>query len=156
MKTKFLLTLLSVGGLLVSASSAFAYSPSPDRAEIANLSQKISELVELDGDAQSLVEMAIDRALLAQAGNSTRSAQPIVNGKVINPNPGPIINGKVINPNSGPIINGVVVPTMHPRGRFHRQPNTDRPVLINGVMPAPNSPQDGPLINGTILNPNAR
>jgi hypothetical protein len=146
MKTKFLLTLLSVGGLLVSASSAFAYSPSPDRAEIANLSQKISELVELDGDAQSLVEMAIDRALLAQAGNSTRSAQPIVNGKVINPNPGPIINGKVINPNSGPII----------RGRFHRQPNTDRPVLINGVMPAPNPPQDGPLINGTIYNPNAR
>ena len=72
MKTKFLLTLLTLTGLLLSANSVFAATGStPDRdRSITNLSQTIAKLI--DSDNRNLVEIAIDRALLAQQINDPK------------------------------------------------------------------------------------
>lgn len=136
MKTKFLLTLLTLTGLLLGTSSTFAAtgSSTENSQKIANLSQDISKSIDLNGDYQNLIESAINRALLAKGEKVNHPEQPsiavgepngpIINGKVANPH-SPIINGKVANPN-GPIINGR---TSNPRG---------------------------PIINGIIINPNRR
>jgi hypothetical protein len=71
MKTKFFLMLLALSGLYWSATSASATTVSPmltDRQN-ANLSQTMAELIGFDRDTYSLVEMAIDRALVAQQVN---------------------------------------------------------------------------------------
>ena len=70
-KTKFVLTLLALNGLLVGTNSASASTGSPlelDR-QIANLSQTMAELIGFDRAAQSLLMSAIDRALIAQKVN---------------------------------------------------------------------------------------
>lgn len=81
------------------------------KISINELSQTISELIDLDLDQQSLLESAVDRAI---------SAKDIVGGRRrYHPLPGyhptPIINGKI----------GYPRPT-HPR--------PERPLLINGTM----------------------
>jgi hypothetical protein len=80
MKTKFLLTLLTLTGLLLSANSVFAATGStPDRdLSITNLSQTIAELIDLDD--LNLVELAIDRALLAQQVNEPKIPTPVTAG----------------------------------------------------------------------------
>ncbi len=131
MKTKFLLALLALSGLLFGAKSATAFtgSPSQNSQQIVNLSQTISKSIDLDGDYHNLLASAISRALLAkgdEVSNSDRSniavgepngpivngivvkpERPIINGRVTNPN-GPIINGKIANPKK-PIINGIII-----------------------------------------------
>ena len=80
MKTKFLLTLLTLTGLLLSANSVFASTGStPDRdRSITNLSQTIAKLIDLDN--RNLVELAIDRALLAQQINEPNIPTPVTAG----------------------------------------------------------------------------
>jgi hypothetical protein len=135
MKTKFLLALLALTGLLLGTNSAFAAIASSTEHDrnITNLSQAISKSIDLDGDYHNLIESAISRALLAK-GETVSNAQaniavgepngPIINGKIANPK-GPIISGKVVNP-QGPIIRGRVA---NPRR---------------------------PIINGIIINPDRR
>jgi hypothetical protein len=164
MKTKFLLIFLSLNGLVLSATNASAYSHSPDR-DVARLSQQISELVDLDRDTYSLVEMAIDRALLAKNpsdnSQSTSAQQSLIAERTIapsdtntkrtgaNPNSQPVIaGGKNIYTPPKPIINGRII-----------RPNYPRPV-INGTVIADPKPQpvveDKPLINGLIIKPNQK
>ncbi len=131
MKTKLFLMLFALNGLLLGANSASAASASPS---VASLSHTISNLVDLDADAQSLVELAINRALLAKSVKDNtkdlRIGQQIINGRINNPNHGPIINGKIDNPN-GPIINGRIA---NPKPPIDKEP----PILINGIIYNPN------------------
>jgi hypothetical protein len=141
MKTKLFLMLFALNGLLLGANSA---SAAPANQNVSSLSQTISNLVDLDADAQSLVESAINRALLAKNvkdnDKDLRIGQQIINGRIVNPNHGPIINGKIDNPNHGPIINGQIV-----------NPNPEP--IINGRVANPR-PKPPILINGIIYNPN--
>jgi hypothetical protein len=80
MKTKFLLTLLAMTGILISANNAVATTistPERDRS-ITNLSQTIANLINLDD--RNLVELAIDRALLAQQVNEPKIPNPVTAG----------------------------------------------------------------------------
>ncbi len=82
MKTKFLLTLLAMTGILIGANSAVANTistPERDRS-ITNLSQTIANLIHLE--ERDLVELAIDRALLAQQVNEPKIPTPIVTAGV--------------------------------------------------------------------------
>ena len=149
MKAQFLLMLITLNGLLLCANSASATAVAPRTADrqIADLSKTIAKLI--DFDDRSLVELAINRALLAQNKDTNKTnpvdtngepvrrtgaiesnhtdREPVVRGRVANPKP--IINGRIANPNPKPIINGKIA-----------NPN-----------PKPSEP---PLINGLIFNPN--
>jgi hypothetical protein len=79
MKTKFLLTLLAMTGILISANSSVADTIStPERDRINNLSQTIANLIHLE--ERDLVELAIDRALLAQQVNEPKITTPVTAG----------------------------------------------------------------------------
>jgi hypothetical protein len=135
MKTKFFLMLFALNGLLLGANSA---SAAPASQSVSSLSHTIANLVDLDTDAQSLVESAINRALLAKSVKDNDKdlrigQQSIINGRIPNPHHGPIINGKIVNPNSGPIINGRIA-NPHPKPPIDKEP----PVLINGIIYNPN------------------
>jgi hypothetical protein len=126
MKTKLFLMLFALNGLLLGANSA---SATPANQSVSSLSHTISNLVDLDADAQILLESAINRALLAKNDKELRigqqtipkPAEPIINGRVANPKPsGPIINGRVANPHPKPLI------------------DTKPPILINGIIYHPN------------------
>lgn len=143
MKTKLFLMLFALNGLLLGANSA---SAAPAHQSISSLSHTITNLVDLDADAQSLVELAINRAMLAKNvkdnDKDLRIGQQIINGRIANPHHGLIINGKIDNPNHGPVINGTV-PYPGP--------------IINGRVANPKPPIDKKppvLINGIIINPN--
>jgi hypothetical protein len=95
-KTKFLLTLLAVNGLLLGANSASAYTrSSPETShDIANLSRTISESIDLGDDYHSLVSIAIDRALIAQQVKDINIPHPITAGV---PMP-QMVRGRMIKP----------------------------------------------------------
>jgi hypothetical protein len=107
MKARFFLALLAFNGLIFAANSASAFtrSSTDNRHDAADLSRSISQLVNLTPDTYSLIEMAIDRALLAQAANDNPVPLPPVTAGVPAPNqvkdpqPQPIVNGKIANPN---------------------------------------------------------
>jgi hypothetical protein len=148
MKTKFLLTLLALNGLMFGANRASAATESPTIDRHLTIDQKIATLIDLDPEHYSLMKLAIDRALIAQNNDSDSQVpvdangavstmeaesvdadkQPEIRGRVAKPNPKPIIGGKFPKPNPTPIINGKIA-----------NPN-----------PKPNNP---PLINGLIINP---
>jgi hypothetical protein len=143
MKTKFLLVLIALNGLLLGANSASAATTAKveSNQNAASLSHTISELIDLDANTHSLVESAINRALIAksvQVNEKGRSnyQQPIINGR--------IINGRIIKPSRGPLINGIII--------------KDRPHLINGIIIRDIRPVKPsikrPLINGVIIKPN--
>jgi hypothetical protein len=140
MKTKLFLMLFALNGLLLGANSA---SAAPANQSVASLSHTISTMVDLDADAQGLVELAINRALLAKSVKDNDKdlhviGQQTINGHVANPHHGPIINGKIVNPNHGPIINGTIingrVANPHPKPPIDKEP----PILINGIIYNPN------------------
>lgn len=134
MKAKFFLTLLALTGLFLSSNSAFAATGSTtNHSNTDTLSQTISNLIDLDRDAHSLVSLAIDRALLAQKDTSSQStpagglpvAQPIINGKIAQPQP---------NQSNPPvIINGIIKKPEPQQRRIERR----RPIMINGVIAQP-------------------
>jgi hypothetical protein len=122
MKAKFFLALLALNGLLLTAHSASANSGSTgeNRHEITQLSRTISELVKLDPDAHSLVEMAINRALIAQKAGDTPDSKPPIAGGIpapdftTAPQPQPIVNDKIANPNPAatkPRVRRIVKPS---------------------------------------------
>ncbi|WP_310482651.1 hypothetical protein [Chamaesiphon sp. VAR_48_metabat_403] len=139
MKTKFFLALFALNGLLLSATSVSAATgstPITDRS-ITNLSQTISTLI--DFDDRSLVEQAINRALIAQNVRNPRTGSSGTPNNIpaggISADPSqvkPIINGKVAQP-SRPFVNGRI-----------QNPQADP------------SPNPKPIINGIIVNPNSR
>jgi hypothetical protein len=65
MKIQFVFMLLAIDGLVsIGTSSIATATPNIDRDTI-NLSQTISKLIDLHPDAHHLVELAVNRALLA-------------------------------------------------------------------------------------------
>jgi hypothetical protein len=116
MKTRFLLTLLALNSLLLGSTSVSA-ATNPD---VANLSRTISSLVDLGSDSHSLMEAAINRALLAQKETTTTSGPALAGGigapPVSNnpepPSSPPLINGVIANPNPAipsSLINGLMI-----------------------------------------------
>jgi hypothetical protein len=104
MNSKFLLALLTFNGLLFGANSTFASTlPAVNHHQSsANLSQIISQSIGLTQDTNSLVEFAINRALISQTLNNsqapnssttkdfTRIYQPTVRGTImVQPTPRP-------------------------------------------------------------------
>jgi hypothetical protein len=104
MKTKFFLMLLTLTGLCWSLNSAAAATVSPTATEPHTaLSQTISKLIGLDRDTHSLVELAIDRAVIAQKVNNDATdmrtaGAPVPIGDVSRPNKKPEIVGKIAAP----------------------------------------------------------
>ncbi len=134
MKTKFLLTFLTLNGLLFGTNSTFASTlPAVTQHQSsANLSQIISQSIGLQQDTHSLVEFAINRALIAQTlGNcqapnssTTKNSTPqpqTVRGRVSVPTPQPNqqpIIGQIAVPDLKPIVQGQIVnPTPRPSGQ---------------------------------------
>jgi hypothetical protein len=106
MKARFFLALLPFTGLVFAANSASAFtrSSTDNPHAAADLSRSISNIVNLTPDTHSLIEMAIDRALLAQAASDKTAPMPPTAGipipnQVKEPQPQPIVNGKIANPN---------------------------------------------------------
>jgi hypothetical protein len=138
MKTKFLLTLLTLNGLFFGANiaSASTVSPTENSQNIANLSRTISKSIDLSSDYHALIELAIDRALLAQkdtntqdrptlAGDISIGQLPIINGKVAQPNP---------NQSNPPVLINGIIKKVEPQDR---QTERRRPKMINGVIVQP-------------------
>ncbi len=120
--------LLAFNGLLLGANSV---SAATNTQNITDLSQTIANLIDIDD--RSLVEMAINRALLAQADSKSRQLIPAGGEPVSHTNTDrqPIINGRIANPRTRP----------------------QRP-MINGIIKNPEvQPVDKPLINGLIVKP---
>jgi hypothetical protein len=156
MKTKFFLMLLALNGLCLGANSLFpATASAASHHDVADLSQTISQLVDLGPDSHSLVASAIDRALLARDIKANGNPDVLINGIIYNPNPQPepFVNGKIINPNPQPqpIINGRIANPNPPliTGKI-KVGNPYRPPFIFGRIANPNPP----LITGKIANPN--
>lgn len=78
MSAKFLLALIAINGLCLSANAAFAATDSPPAStqNITQLSQIIANLIDVDD--RHLVELAINRALLAQQINEVQVPPPPV------------------------------------------------------------------------------
>jgi hypothetical protein len=100
MKTKFLLVLLALNGMYWGANSASAYTTNGTQST-AHLSQTMAELIGFDRDTYSLIEVAIDRALIAQGNGAP--IQPTTAGVPIPTNASPTkkqpeIRGKVAVP----------------------------------------------------------
>jgi hypothetical protein len=159
MKTKFLLALLTLNSLLFYANSAFAATASSIEGtqQIASLSQTIAKSINLDGDYHSLIESAINRALLAkgeknnpnQAGGEPVAApastpRSIVNGRIAQPTPKPSVK-----PN---VAGGISVPVSTTGAVVNGTRNTPRRPIVNGKIANPSpSPSNPPvLINGII------
>jgi hypothetical protein len=119
---------LAIASCLV-ATVAKAESQQPARSSVANLSQTIAKLIDLDPSKQDLVTSALNRAI-ASKENVKPVIQPVTAGVPVAPRnePRPIINGKIQNPqpNPSPIINGRI-----------RNPQPSPSPLINGIMVAP-------------------
>jgi hypothetical protein len=84
MSAKFLLALIAVNGLCLSANAAVATTELPPATthHITQLSQTIANLIDIDD--RNLVELAINRALLAQKVNEVKvpTLQPMVTAGV--------------------------------------------------------------------------
>jgi hypothetical protein len=107
MKARFFLALLAFNGLVFAANSnsasAFTRSSTDTSHNVADLSRSISNIVKLTPDTYSLIEMAIDRALLAQAASDKTVPMPPTAGipapnQTKDPQPQTIVNGKIANP----------------------------------------------------------
>jgi hypothetical protein len=98
MKTKLLLMLVVLTGMGWNENSASAYTPTAARSN-THLSQTMAELIGFDRDTYSLIEVAIDRALIAQTVNQpTTAGVPVPKPDVTPPKQQPEIMGKVAVP----------------------------------------------------------
>jgi hypothetical protein len=131
MKARFFLTLVALTGLILGNNSAFAATGSTtgNQTNANTLSQTISNLIDLDRDAHSLVSLAIERALLAQKDPNKPDTAPassvksIVNGRVAQPNP---------SESQPPVMtNGMIIPNLEPQDR---RPEPRKPRINNGVV----------------------
>jgi hypothetical protein len=159
MKTKFLLALLTLNSLLFYANSAFAAKASSieGNQKIANLSQTISKSINLDGSYHSLIESAINRALIAKGEKNNPNeagGEPVVAPAST---PRSIVNGKVAQPTPKPsmkpnVAGGISVPTSTTGTVVNGTRNTPRQPIVNGKIANPSpSPSNPPvLINGII------
>jgi hypothetical protein len=86
MRIKFLLTLLTLNGLLwgISSEKANATSIEDSDRQIATLSHDIAKLLNLDSTDRSLVKVAIDRALIAQKLGDCKSPTITNTGAPVN------------------------------------------------------------------------
>jgi hypothetical protein len=107
------LTLLTLNGLFWGVNSVSASATSLSGSN-RNLSYTIAKLIDLD--AHSLVELAIDRALIAQQVNDDRLQNPVTAGmpKLNNtqPNKQHTIRGRVAKPRDRP-IGKIANPDLH-------------------------------------------
>ena len=145
MKTKFLLTLLAVNGLLLSANSASAYSVSEPEIhhDIPSLSRTISKSIDLGSDYYSLVNIAIDRALIAQQVKDINMPVLVTAGVPRLP----MVRGRMIKPKQQVdrqnTENTIVTPDeQKPQAKDKIEPSstTDRPIeqpTILGLIAVP-------------------
>ncbi len=104
MKTKLLLTLLTFNGFFCVNSAFAATVLSIDNSQnSANLSQTIAESIGFDPDTHSLVEFAINRALIAQKLGNCKDPSLTVNpgtpvNNSIDPNKQKTIRGRIAKP----------------------------------------------------------
>jgi hypothetical protein len=176
MKTKFLLALLTLNSLLFYANSAFAATASSIEGtqKIANLSQTISKSINLDSGYHSLIESAINRALLAKGeknnanvagGESapapTSTPRSIVNGKVAQPTPKPTLKPNVAGGITVPVSTTPRRPITNGKIANPSPSPSNPPVLINGIIqkvdPQPTPAASvKPIINGRMANPDRK
>jgi hypothetical protein len=129
---------LAIASCLV-ANVARAESQQPMRTSVANLSQTIAKLIDLDPSKQDLVTLALNRAIASKVNipqpvtagvpvASSTEQSPLTNGTVVTSQQKPIINGRIQNPqpSPSPIINGKI-----------RNPQPSPSPLINGIMVKP-------------------
>ncbi len=115
--TRLALTLsLSIASCLV-ANVVRAESRQSTRTSVANLSQKIAKLIDLDPSNQDLVISALHRAIASKERATVApngEPRPIINGKVRQPQPSPspipMIDGMIVKPqpSSPPATDGRV------------------------------------------------
>jgi hypothetical protein len=133
MKTKLLLIFLALTGLCWGANSASAYTPTATRST-ADLSQTMAELIGFDRDTYSLIEVAIDRALIAQANGAP--LRPTTAGVPLPTNPPkkqPEIRGKVSIP-SQPAIGQTRTKKTKPRSPVKPSATKNSPKAIVGLF----------------------
>ncbi len=176
MKTKFLLALLTLNSLLFYANSAFAATTTSIEGtqKIANLSQTISKSINLDSGYHSLIESAINRALLAKGekedkpkivGDSAftpvNTPRSIVNGKVAQPTPKPTLKPNVAGGITAPVSTAPRRPIVNGKIANPSPSPSNPPVLINGIIqkvdpqPTPTASVK-PIINGRMANPDRK
>jgi hypothetical protein len=117
MKGKILLAFLAVSGLLINPQSAAATTS----AQVSNLSRTITDIVNLDADNLSLIEKAIERALIVkeiQNNNDSEGTQDT------------------------PIIR-------HPRGRYPKPKDSNAPVKNDNDTPEHSAKKDSSTPNNT-------
>jgi hypothetical protein len=106
MKTKFLLTLLTLNGLFWGVNCVSASATSQTESH-RTLSHTIAKLI--DVDAHNLVELAIDRALIAQQVNDNKMPNPVTAGvpsvDVGLANKQHPVRGRVAKPKIGQVTN---------------------------------------------------
>jgi hypothetical protein len=127
MKTKFLLTLLTLNGLFWGINSVSASAPSLTHSN-RPLSHTIAEIIDLD--VHSLVELAIDRALIAQQVNDNKIPHPVTAGvpkaDVSQTDKQPTVRGRVANPQIGQVKN----PVRHQQSDLPQpEPSTDNRII---------------------------
>jgi hypothetical protein len=179
MNSKFLLVLLTLNGLLFGTNSTFAATlPAVNHHQSsANLSQIISQSIGLTQDTNSLVEFAINRALISQTLNncqapnssttkdSTRIYQPTVRGRIVKPTPQPSSQpiGKMANPIPQPVVGQVQLlpdpkptqPTATPASPSTNPTPTTTPAAIK-TPATPTSPTPVPEVRRRVIYGGAR
>jgi hypothetical protein len=137
MKNKLLLMLLALTGLSWGANRAAAY-PSPATRSNTHLSQTIAELIGFDRDTYSLLEVAIDRALIAQTvndgANERRTAGvPVAKPDVTPPKKQPEIIGKVAVPNK-PANGQIKTKKTKPKSQAQQSTTNNSSKIIVGLF----------------------
>jgi hypothetical protein len=133
MKTKLLFVLLALTGLSWGANSASAYPATATRSN-THLSQTMAELIGFDRDTYSLIEVAIDRALIAQSNGAPR--RPTTAGVPLPTNPPkkqPEIMGKVVEPKQ-PAIGQIRTKKAKPKSPVKPSATNNSPKAIVGLF----------------------
>jgi hypothetical protein len=133
MKTNLLLIFLTLTGLCLGANSAAA-SPSTTARSNTHLSQTIAELIGFDRDTYSLIEVAIDRALIAQTVNQpTTAGVPVPKPDVTPPKKQPEVMGKVAVP-SQPAIGQTKTKKPKPKSQAKPSATNNSSKIIVGLF----------------------
>jgi hypothetical protein len=135
MKTKLLLMLLTITGMGWSANTASAYTPTSAPSN-THLSQTMAALIGFDRDTYSLLEVAIDRALIAQSNGVP--IQPTTAGVPIPTNASPTkkqpeIRGQVAVPTQ-PAIGQTKTKKTKPKSPAKPSATKNSPKIIAGLF----------------------
>jgi hypothetical protein len=117
MKGKILLAFLTVSGLLINSQNAAATTS----AQVSNLSRTITGIVNLDADNQSLIERAIERALIVKEIQNNNDSEGTQDAPKIR----------------------------HPRGKYLKPKDSNAPVKNDNYTPEHSAKKDSPTATNT-------